>query len=114
MQCVRVRSIGVRLELALEVDADAGGRRSCLFGDAMLPISLTAPSHDDQVAADRCERDARSSLAGPEQKATGCPEAQHRHDTQLPLARRYVAMPARAVALVAVEVQPESVVWHAV
>src|SRR6202012_5497230 len=97
---------------ALEVHADSRARRSGLLGHGMQPVLLAATAHDDQVAARRLKDRAPAAVARAQEEAARRAQAEHGHDALVSFARGPIAVPARAVALVAIEVEPQSVVGN--
>src|SRR5579863_6871689 len=102
------------LETAGEVHADPRAGWSGLLGHAVQPVALAPAAHNDQVAVAWGYSDAATARSGLDQEPPRCAQAQHGHGADRPFACRPVAVPAGAVAVVPVEVDPQTVVADAV
>src|SRR5258708_36553018 len=97
------------LVAAGEVDTDPRTGGPGLLGDAVEQVALRAAAHHDQVAACWGEADAAAARPRLDQEPARCAQAEDRHDAFGSFACRPVAVPAGAVAVVAVVVEPQPV-----
>jgi hypothetical protein len=102
------------LKPAGEVHADPDASRLGLLGNAVQPVTLAPAAHHYKVSARRGQRDAAPAVPGLKQEPSGGPQAQHRNDALIALAGGPVAVPASAVAVIAVQVYPQAVIGHRV
>src|ERR1700761_7896316 len=93
-----------------EVDTDARSGRGGLLRYAVSPVALAASAHDDQIARAGADGGARTAVARADQKAARRSETEDRDDAVVASAGGPVAVPTGAVAVIAVEVNPQSVV----